>query len=76
MQPETIYVAGATARALWDAWDAALAARCDHELACNLIGGGCDTKRRHCLVGLDLAEVEQAASRAYHEQAEVAEVAA
>lgn len=65
MPVETIYVHGDDARGLWDAWTEALAARVDHELACRLAGGGCNTRGQLCLVGLDLHEAEQAAHRTY-----------
>lgn len=73
MPPDTIYVDDSEARAAWQAWNDALAARCDHELVCLM---GCDTRERHCLIGLALKEREQFAWLAYFEAAEVAEVAA
>jgi hypothetical protein len=78
MLPEvtTIYVAGDAARLGWANWNEALAARCDHELICELAGAGCDTRGRYCLIGLDLHEVEQATSRAYRDASSVAEAVA
>lgn len=71
-----IYVPGEDIKALWATWTDALAARCEHELACMQAGGGCDTRGEHCLIGWDLAEIEQAAHTAYHLRVSAAGVAA
>lgn len=63
MQPETVYVPGADVRAAWEKWNDALAARCEHELACL---SGCDTRDRFCEIGLALVRAESAAWLVYH----------
>ena len=72
MAPTTVYVLGAPARMAWDTWNVALAARCDHELACLI---GCDTGERHCERGLLLVRAEASAWLAYDQIARGSEAA-